>query len=147
MIRNMFEEMKRLQEQINKSFGDFWGTEKNALPDYTKNYPELRIPLADLQETENEIIASFEIPGVDKKDIQLNVTENKIEVKIEKKQEAKIEKKGYFKEEKSYKGFYKAMSLPAEVIPEKTKASYKNGVLEVEMSKAKKERKKQIKIE
>ena len=103
--------------------------------------------MADLEETDNELIARFELPGVDKKDIQLNITENKIEVKAEKKQEEKIEKKGIYKEERSYTGFYRSFALPGEVVPEKSKAKYKDGILEVAMPKAEKTKKSKIDIE
>ncbi len=144
MIEDFFKEIRKLQRQINASFNNLW---RRELPDYSTAYPTFRTPLTDIQETDDKIIATFEIPGVDKKDIQLNVTENRIEVKVEKKQEVKMEKGNYLKEERSYKGFYRAMPLPAEIIPEKTRASYKDGVLKVEMIKTKKEKKKQIPIE
>ena len=107
----------------------------------------MRSPLTDLEETDKEVIAKFELPGVEKKDIQLNITENKIEVKVEKKQETKTEKKGFYKEERSYKGFYRAMALPPEVIAEKAKAKYKDGVLEVIIPKAETKKKNKIEIE
>ncbi|HLD88820.1 MAG TPA: Hsp20/alpha crystallin family protein [Candidatus Nanoarchaeia archaeon] len=99
-----------------------------------------RQPLSDIKETDKEIIASIEIPGVDKKDIQLNITETNLEVKVEKKEEVRVEKKGYVKAERSYKGFYRSFLLPARVILEKSKANYKDGVLEVVMPKAEKKK-------
>ncbi|MEM0465306.1 MAG: Hsp20/alpha crystallin family protein [Candidatus Pacearchaeota archaeon] len=149
MIDDIIEEMRRLQREINRSFGDFWESDSlRFLPDYSrKDSLALRSPLADLEERDKEIIAKFEIPGVDKKDIQLNITENRIEVKVEKKQETKAEKKGFYREERSYRGFYRSMALPSEVIPEKAKAKYKDGILEVTMPKAEDKKKNKIEIE
>ncbi len=150
MFEDIFEEMRRLQNEINRSFGDFWESDRfKTLPDYTgkKRALALRSPLTDLEETDKNIIAKFEMPGVDKKDIQLNITEDKIEVKVEKKQEAKVEKKGFYREERSYRGFYRAMALPSNVIPEKAKAKYKDGILEVTIPKAKVKKKNKIEIE
>jgi len=149
MFEDIFREMRRLQGEINRLFRDFWETERfRALPDFSgKETGLMRSPLTDLEETDKEVIARFELPGVDKKDIQLNVTENRIEVKVEKKQEAKVEKKGFYSEERSYRGFYRAMPLPSEVIPEKAKAKYSNGVLEVAMPKVKSKKKNKIEIE
>jgi HSP20 family protein len=150
MFDDMFEEMKRLQREINRSFGDFWESDSfKALPDYTgrKGALSMRSPLTDLEETDKEVIAKFEMPGIDKKDIQLNITPDKIEVKVEKKQEAKVEKKGFYREERSYRGFYRAMVLPSEVLAEKAKAKYKDGILEVTMPKVESKKKNKIEIE
>jgi HSP20 family protein len=141
-----FEEMRRFQREMNKLFDSFWRSEfPKRLPSPSKGLSLLREPLADLKETDKELIASIEIPGVDKKDIQLTLTENNLEVKVEKKTEAKIEKKGYIRAERSYRGFYKSIALPVKVIPEKSKATYKNGILEVVMPKAEKKKQKKAK--
>jgi len=145
MWKDPFEEMKRFRKEMNRLFDTFLGSEftERALPDKTnikKDMQLFRQPLSDLKETDKELIASIEIPGVDKKDIQLQITENNLEVKVEKKQEMRFNKKGFLKTERSYKGFYRSMSLPSRVIPEQAKASYKNGVLEVVMPKDEKKR-------
>ncbi len=137
----MIDEMRRLQRMLNQGFWSLDDKERLALPN-KKELAEFRTPLTDLEEKDNEVIARFEIPGVEKKDIQLNVTDRNIEVKVERKKEEKSEEKGYFRAERSYMGFYKAMSLPAEVLPDKAKAKYKDGVLEVVMSKSEKSGKK-----
>ena len=150
MFENIFDKMRRLQRELDRSFDDFWENEGyKSLPDYTerKGHLALRNPLTDLEETDKEVVAKFEMPGVDKKDIQLNITEDKIEVKVEKKQEAKVEKKGFYREERSYRGFYRTTALPSSVIPEKAKAKYKNGVLEVKMPKTENKKKNKIEIE
>ncbi len=94
------------------------------------------------------LIAEFELPGVDKKDIQLNLTENEIEVKVERKMEKEIEqkRKGYFYEASAEK-FYRRLVLPERVIPEKANAKLENGVLRVTMPLYEvKEKKKRIEI-
>ena len=99
---------------------------------------KFRQPLTDLKETNNEYIATVEIPGVDKKDIQLNISENNLEIKVEKKSEMKIanENKGFIRSERFFSNFYRSMNLPSNIIPEKAKASYKNGILEIILPKA-----------
>jgi HSP20 family protein len=152
---DFFEEMKRFRREMNRLFDTFLGSEfeERLLPSLSglkKEVQLFRQPLSDLKETDKELIAYIEIPGVDKKDIQLKVTENSLEVKAEKKAEAKVEKEGYLKAERSYKGFYRSISLPTKIIPEKTKASYKDGVLEIVMPKAeekKLEKAKKIEVE
>jgi len=150
MFGDIFDEMRRLQREIDRSFGNFWESDGyKALPDYPgkKGALALRNPLTDLEETDKEVIAKFELPGVEKKDIQLNVTSDKIEVKVEKKQEAKVEKKGFYKEERAYRGFYRSIALPSKVLAEKTKAKYRDGILEVIIPKTEAKKKNKIEIE
>ncbi len=106
---------------------------------------QYRKPVTDLFETDKEVVATFELPGVTKQDIHLNVHEDNIEVKVEKKSEEK--KEGSYKS--SSFNFYRSMSLPANVNSNDIKATYNNGVLEVRMPKVKevKIKGKQIKIE
>lgn len=131
-------DIKDVFEETEKIFDNMFGRENMFMEPFKKNNL-FRKPLLDLEENENELKAYFEIPGVDKDDIQLNITDNNIEVKVEKHSEMKFadENKGFFKSERAYSGFYRSMSLPTKVIPDKARASYKNGILEVIMPKAK----------
>jgi len=93
---------------------------------------EVREPLTDVFEEKDNVKLYVELPGAEKDDIQLNVTEGQVEVKA--------------------KNFYKTIDLPTrDVESNKAVANYKNGVLEVTIPKTKKpaaeERKQTIKIE
>ncbi len=150
MWKDPFEEMRRFRKEMNNLFDTFWGlpkTSKNSLLDIKKNIQLFREPLSDLKETDKRLVANIEMPGIDKKDIQLLITENNLEVKVEKRQEEKIKKKGYIKSERSYKGFYRSINLPVKIVPEQVKASYKNGILEVVMPKAERKKLKKAKIQ
>lgn len=110
---------------------------------------DYRPAIADVMETEGSVIASIELPGVSKEDIELNVMPTHLEVKAEAKIEKEEEKKGVYKYAKRASSFYRHMPLPAEVDADRAKASFKNGVLRVEIPKLRKEKKKgkKIKIE
>lgn len=113
--------------------------------------PMFRHPRMDIYETDGKIVAEIELPGVNPKNIEIEVKENvlRIEAKREEKKEEK--RKGYYRKELS-KGYYKrAVRLPAEVVGEKTEATYEEGVLKVVIPKMKpkkkeKEKKKKVKI-
>jgi HSP20 family protein len=145
------EEIARIHEEMDRLFNRMFMTNRPLLG-FERSRRELakyhgfRMPAADIQETESGVIATFEIPGVDKKDINLNVTENSIEVRVEKKAEKEEKKKGSY----IYKGlsssFYRRLPLPAEVNAEKASATYKNGILRVEIPKTKKEKEKKKRI-
>ena len=144
-IRNVFEETEKI-------FNNIFTKEERFLEPLNKINRGLKLfrqPLSDLRETNKEVIASIEIPGVDKKDIELNITENNLDVKVEKKSEIKVEdkNKGFFRSERSYNGFYRSINLPCKIVPEKAKASYKNGILEVIIPKVTNDNIKKSKIE
>jgi len=105
---------------------------------------DFKVPIADMYETDNEVIIQVEVPGVDKKDIQLEINDNKLILKAENKEESEIndEKKGYYKIERNYNSYSRSFYLPEYVESDKIKASYNNGVLEIHIPKTNNEKKK-----
>lgn len=95
-------------------------------------------PDVDIKETEKEIEVSVSLPGVEKKDIHLDLTENSLAVSCERREE-KDEKGagGYRLREQSYGRFYRSFTLPASVRTGDAKAVYKNGVLDITLQKQK----------
>jgi HSP20 family protein len=92
------------------------------------------IPDVDVEEKGDDIIVTADMPGVEKSDIQINVTEdNVLEISAEKKAETKKEEKNYVRHERSYSRYYRAIRLPVPVDKTKAKAAYNNGVLEISM--------------
>lgn len=83
-----------------------------------------REPLVDVQESDEYVSVVAEMPGVDKSEVKLNATPATLEIRAGQK-------------------YYKSVDLPAEVLPEKSKATYKNGVLEVKLAKKEKTQRKQ----
>ncbi len=97
--------------------------------------------LADIWEEENKIKAKIDLPGIDKKDIEIKVHDNLIEITAQKKNETKQEGKDFFKYERSFAGYYKAFTLPHKVNENQIDAKYENGVLEITAQKTEKETK------
>ncbi len=150
--RSIWDEFRRMQEEMDRLFSTimrepYWTGvwEEERIPVETSMY---RQPLADIWETDDEIIATIELPGVEKEDIQVNVVDDYIEVKVEKKEEHKEEdkKKGMYRLERRYSGFYRRIPLPEEADADSIKATYKNGVLELRIPKKKTEKKKGKKV-
>lgn len=144
-----FEELKKLQREMDRVFSEFWGSDRFlALPGPKRERGQMpalaREPLADLKETDKQITASLDMPGVDKKDIKLNITEDGIEVKVEQKEEKKEEKEGYIRIERGERSYYRNLPFPAKIIPEKAQAKYENGVLEITAPKAEETKKKKL---
>lgn len=95
-------------------------------------------PKMDIYSKGNDVVVKVEMPGLNAKDIDVEVTEGhiKIEGKSENKKEEK--KKGYYKKEISQGYFQRIASLPCEVEKGKAKAEYKDGILKVVLPKSKK---------
>jgi len=126
------------------SFFDDWEWPERFL----STSPAIKAPKIDIYKDKGNVVVKAELPGVDPKDIEVEVKDNalKLETKTEEKKEEK--EKGYYKKEIS-RGYYKRIVfLPAEVKGEKAEASYDRGVLKVVIPEVKpeKEEKKGIKV-
>jgi len=135
---NPFKEMRKIQKEMGKLFEHNF---MNRFGNFSMNEP-----FSNIEEDENELTFRINLPGVKKEDIQLLINESTLEVKVEKKSELKIKKKNYSREESSYKGFRKVMSLPCKIIPEEADSNYQDGVLEIKMPKAEKKKLRKIEI-
>ena len=154
---SIWDEMRRMQEQMDSMFEGFFNNEDligggtNLLggPSTAVEKSNYRQALTDITETDKEVIATVELPGVEKGDIKINATEEGVEIKVEKKDERKEEdkKKGIYRLERSYSGFYRYIPAPDGVDVQNISASYKNGVLELKMPKEESKKKaKQIPV-
>ncbi|RLF40657.1 MAG: Hsp20/alpha crystallin family protein [Thermoplasmata archaeon] len=91
----------------------------------SKELPEIREPLVDLQETDRQIIITAEIPGVSKEDIDLEITADNLIINVDNKD----------------RKYYKEIPLPAEVDADNSEATFNNGVLSITLSKLKPKKK------
>lgn len=146
------DDFRRFEEMMNRMFEEFWGrpAARRLLPSGERGAAvpaEYREPFIDLIETDKEVIATAEMPGLEKQDIKINVSEDRLEISAETKREEKKEEKGYIYRERRSGSYYRAITLPSPVDSDKSKASYKNGVLEIKMPKTEIKKKTPLKIE
>ncbi len=92
-------------------------------------------PAVDIEDRENEVVVTAELPGLDSKDFSVEVEADRLILRGEKKAETEKREKTYYYRESSYGSFHRAVPLPAEVNREDAKAQYKNGVLTVTLPK------------
>ena len=122
------------------------------------SFPRIEIPsFPNLQETTCDVIdegkqlqVKINIPGVTKKDVNLNVTDNSLEVSAEHKEESEEKKKNYLRKERSQVSYYRTLPLPDKINSGKTKAKLSDGVLVVTLPKSKPtsvQKKRSIKIQ
>ena len=134
---NIFDEINRIEREIGLMCGP--GSQCVAIVPKQDVEEVARLPVANIYETESAVIAAFELPGAKKEDIELNITEGRIEVKVERKLEKKAEEKDGCSYEMRSRSFYGALPLPSDVAAEQANAAYKDGILRVEIPKAKKQ--------
>jgi HSP20 family protein len=88
-------------------------------------------PTLDVAAGEKEYTITVELPGVEEKDVQLELTEDTLVIKGEKKQEKEEKERNYYRMERSYGSFQRVLSLPEDAESESISASYKNGILKI----------------
>jgi HSP20 family molecular chaperone IbpA len=105
-----------------------------------------RAPRCEMLESDNSFKTLIELPGVDKKDIELNITDKAMEVKVEGKEEKESKSKNGYSLMSARQSFYRMLALPRSVDSSKVKAEYHNGILTVEFPKSASSKAKRIEI-
>jgi HSP20 family protein len=126
---NPWAELEKLQDRL---FG--------SLPAFTAEQPSEWWPAVDLKEEEGEFLLTAEIPGLEEKDVNVEVEQNVLTIKGEKRseREEKQEKNGrWHLIERTYGSFQRSFALPGNVDSTKIDAKFENGVLMVHMPKRK----------
>jgi len=106
----------------------------------------MRLPAVDVYEEKDDVVIKAEIPGLSKEDISVQVTDSTLTIKGEKKREEEVKEDNYYRCERSFGSFTRAVALPCDVKADQVKASFKNGVLEVRMPKTEEAKKKAITV-
>lgn len=141
-----FEEMDRMFDQfLRRGWMRPWRFEWPSFPEIS--LPEMKVPKVDVVDRENEIVVKAEVPGVDKKDIDITVGEDTVTIKGETRHEEKEEKGDYYRCEISRGAFSRTVALPAAVDGARAKASFKDGMLELTLPKVEKAKRHSIKVE
>jgi len=139
-----FRDMASLHERIDRLFEDTLGRLRGELGEPFEG-PRWA-PAVDIVETESEIVLKADLPGVDPKDVEINIENDTLSLRGERKYEKDVKEKGYRRLERAYGSFVRSFALPGTVDSEKIEAEYKNGVLEIKLPKRAEAKPKQIKV-
>jgi len=120
-----------LQREIDRIFDDF----TRGFPTLTGNGATMLMPSMDVTETDKEIEITAELPGLEEKDVQINVSDNLLTIRGEKKAEKEQKDKNYRLVERSYGAFERTLELPEGVNADVIKANISKGVLKVTVPK------------
>ena len=141
MMFDLFEEVRRMQERINRLFEELERMGPSTMRVGATSFP------VDIIEEQDCIKVVVDLPGFNKEDIEVWIEDNQLVIKAERKEE-KIEKDvNYIRQERVYGKVQRAIPIPAEIDENNIKATYKNGVLEIILPKSEKTQRKVIKIE
>jgi HSP20 family protein len=142
MRYNPFNELRAMQEQMNRLLDLAWSKEQGE---------EMREgawqPLVDIYEDAEAVIIKAELPGMQQEDIDVKIENNTLVLRGERKHDHEIQKENYHRIERLYGAFQRSFSLPHTVDQEKVKASCDKGVLTITLPKKEETKPKQIKVE
>ncbi|MDX9740446.1 MAG: Hsp20/alpha crystallin family protein [Gammaproteobacteria bacterium] len=106
-----------------------------------------KLPQVDVIDGDKEIKVRAALPGVERKDLQVDVTEDMVSIRGSTRQESKEERENYFRSELMRGEFARTIPLPATVDSEKARATFKDGMLELVLPKTETRQRRSIAIE
>jgi HSP20 family protein len=133
-----FEELSVLRNQMDRLTNRFFSTENEPL--LTSRWA----PVTDVVETKDAIVLKAELPGMEEKDIAIEFENGVLTVQGERNVEIDENEKGYRRVERAYGKFFRSFTLPPNVNPEKIDATYKEGLLTIEIPKKEEAKPKKI---
>jgi HSP20 family protein len=141
-------EMERLLERMIE---DIWRRPFPTLPRPERWWQSdigmtMRLPAVDVYEENDDVVIKAEIPGLSKEDISVQISGSTLTIKGEKKREEEVKEDDYYRCERSFGSFTRAVDLPCDVKADQVKASFKNGVLEIHMPKTEEAKKKAVTV-
>jgi HSP20 family protein len=136
---NPFEELAGFRRIFDEPFAGFLREGAGAVNEWR--------PLMDVVETKDGISLKVELPGVKQEDISISIEDNTLMLKGERKHESEVSEEGYSRVERSYGTFQRSVLLPQTVDAGRVKATYKDGVLAIQLPKKEEAKPKAIKVE
>ncbi len=118
---NPLQMMRRMSEEMDRVFGGWGGQQSSGF----------WAPPVEIRQQGNNLMICADLPGLNKDDVKIEVTEAGLAISGERKHEQKEEREGFYRSERSYGRFYRLIPLPEEAQIDQAKAQFNNGVLEV----------------
>ena len=137
-----FSDVSLLQNQMNRLFD----TALQGWSGDSTNGTTAWIPAADVYESENELLVTLDLPGINPKMVDVRVENNVLTIRGERKLDEKQNTENFHRVERSYGPFGRAFTLSTAVDAEKIRAAYEAGVLSIALPKAETAKPKRIQI-
>lgn len=132
-----FQEMSALRRQMDDMFDELMGNE-NQLVNWK--------PAVEMQDTDENLILRAELPGIDTKDIDIQVMREAVVISGENRHEHKTEGKGFIRSEFRYGKFQRMIPLPVPIKNDEAQAKFEHGVLTLTLPKAAEARRTVVKL-
>ena len=140
---NPWREMNTLQNRLNHMLADSFFQTGRSDDDMSLGTWH---PVVDMYDEDDKIVIKAELPGMDKKDIAIDVKDRVLTLSGERDTDNEVKEEKYYRRERVYGKFQRAFSLPADVDSDKIKADFKEGLLKIEVPKPEKQKPKQITV-
>lgn len=138
-----FRDVAELQNRINRMFDESFG--RSIDPNEEAGLRAWR-PAVDIYEIENGIAIDVELPGVRKEDVAVEVNNDVLTLKGERAANPHIKEDNYYRRERLYGPFKRSFTLHQNIQPAQIKATFKDGILRVEIPRPVEERPRQITV-
>ncbi|MEW5805068.1 MAG: Hsp20/alpha crystallin family protein [bacterium] len=135
MFPPLREQMERMSRMVDEFFGPMEGMRS-----------AMWSPSLDITETEDKVTATVELPGIRPEDMDISISDNILTIRGEKREERKAEEGYAYCCERQYGEFRRSVELPSSVNSERVNATYRNGILTIEMPKSEEMKRKKISI-
>jgi HSP20 family protein len=132
-------ELDRIREDINRIFDEDWLGGSGILDRSVA-------PSMDVEDSDDEVLVTAELPGVDIKDVDVSVSGNVLTIKGEKHDEHEERRSSYYHRERWSGSFQRSVTLPDAIDPDKVSAEMKSGVLRITLPKKDEVKPKQISV-
>ena len=139
-----FRDMLTIKDRMDRLFEDSLNRFRGAEEDMAHSTWS---PSVDIYETADDIIIKAEIPGVNKKDIRIELKDNSLYLNGKRKLKKELKEENYHRMERSCGAFSRIFSLPTSVKQDEIKAKFKNGVLQINIPKLEDETEKAVNID
>lgn len=130
-------EMITLREAMDRLFNDAFTRPMNS---------GWQAPAIDMYQTDGEIIVKASLPGIKPDDVQISVTGEVLTIKGDTKQDEETKEKAYHIREQRWGSFERIIMLPIDVVADKAKADFEDGILTISLPKKEEVRPKMITV-
>ncbi len=115
-------------DQMERFFGNFGLGAAGSRPELSLFNPQL-----ETFQRGDELVIRADLPGLSKEDVDIEVSDDMVIIRGERRHETVEDREGFYRSERSYGSFSRAVPLPEGAITEKASATFKDGVLEITM--------------
>ncbi|ELZ94513.1 hsp20-type chaperone [Haloferax mucosum ATCC BAA-1512] len=144
--RNPFEEIERLFERMSREF-DEASKRWESGGDYDEWDTGLESMAIDLVEHDDEFVATADLPGFERDDVRIEVTDQTLTIETESERTVDETDEQYLRHERRHRSMRRSLRLPAEIRKDEASARMKNGVLSITLPKLEAETAHQVDIE